>query len=835
MDKDNEFFLRSLAKLVGENILGNFHSQNVVGQESKISVGEYNCLVGYASILSLSDIVSDKSLAYEIIARLLESVSTYSDHTALVADSILARLGNFPGSELLQARFPVSKESVSFQIAIEKIARRAENTITEGVALTDFQIKLYESLKEEKSLSVSAPTSAGKSHVLNLDLIRRVVAENVSGIVYLVPTRALISEVSARIRTTLRNEGLENVLVKTVPIAPSEIDLESKVVYVLTQERLLSLLKPQNKGLKISSIFVDEAHELGKGKRGVTLENAIDLVLKRFPFSEIYFVSPLIKNPGSFLSLFNRVSSGKFFTETFSPVLQNIILVDKKKGKPSHCNLSLLRGNEVSEVGSVDAALPSSGVVKRTAAFVKSITRESSTTIVFANGPGSAETMAKEISDLKLFPACPEIYEFIQFIKEFIHEEHPLLECLPYSVGFHYGELPSIVRAGIEELFKNNHLKVLCCTSTLLQGVNLPAKNIVIDCPKSGDDPLSRSDFLNLSGRAGRLLKEFSGNIWCLRPGDWAEKVYLGEPLSEIQSSMQKLMSGGGELVDALLNNRLTEGKEKELAEAGLSTLYFEIADTSKEEVINKYSNDVNSAALELTISSVEKLRISLPKDILEAHRSIRPDALQKMYDLLSKVKDLANYELAYPFEQGAKNKVSNALDIIYASVDWLPTDRQKNFFSNTSYNWVCGRPIREIIEGYIKARRAQGATDSVSSLIRDILKCIEKEIRYKFVKYFSAYEDILSHVLLEMNIPQSKVTILPYHLYFEFGSCDKHALTLMTLGFSRFTALQLVERKIFHNENESADYLKTLAANRALISGLPRVSQREYRDIIGA
>ena len=58
------------------------------------------------------------------------------------------------------------------------------------------------------------------------------------------------------------------------------------------------------------------------------------------------------------------------------------------------------------------------------------------------------------------------------------------------------------------------------CTSTLLEGVNLPAKNIFILNNAIGLSKFSDIDFWNLAGRAGRLSKELSGNIICVRYSD---------------------------------------------------------------------------------------------------------------------------------------------------------------------------------------------------------------------------------------------------------------------------------------------------------------------------
>ena len=69
----------------------------------------------------------------------------------------------------------------------------------------------------------------------------------------------------------------------------------------------------------------------------------------------------------------------------------------------------------------------------------------------------------------------------------------------------------------IEEEYRLGNIRYLFTTSTLLEGVNLPAKNIFILSEKIGLTKMSDLDFRNLIGRAGRLTKELSGNIFIVK------------------------------------------------------------------------------------------------------------------------------------------------------------------------------------------------------------------------------------------------------------------------------------------------------------------------------
>src|SRR3989442_6772968 len=67
----------------------------------------------------------------------------------------------------------------------------------------------------------------------------------------------------------------------------------------------------------------------------------------------------------------------------------------------------------------------------------------------------------------------------------------------------------------VKDLFEKKKIKVLCCTSTLLEGVNLPAKNLVIYKPRAGG-PLTTLSTRYLVGRAGRLHKDYYGKTYCI-------------------------------------------------------------------------------------------------------------------------------------------------------------------------------------------------------------------------------------------------------------------------------------------------------------------------------
>ncbi|ELY6493486.1 histidine kinase, partial [Escherichia coli] len=102
---------------------------------------------------------------------------------------------------------------------------------------------------------------------------------------------------------------------------------------------------------------------------------------------------------------------------------------------------------------------------------------------------------------------------------EYIHKDFNLAHVLKYGIAFHHGSLPLFIRKRIEDLYSKKKINFIFCTSTLLEGVNLPTKNVFIyPFPKKtvNDEKKCRLDFWNLAGRAGRYRSELTGNIVCL-------------------------------------------------------------------------------------------------------------------------------------------------------------------------------------------------------------------------------------------------------------------------------------------------------------------------------
>ena len=136
------------------------------------------------------------------------------------------------------------------------------------------------------------------------------------------------------------------------------------------------------------------------------------------------------------------------------------------------------------------------------------------------------------------------------------------------GVGFHHAGLTNRQRKAIERSFKNGDIKCIVATPTLAQGVNLPARRVVIrdfrrwSAAASSSMPLSVMEVRQMLGRAGRPKYDDYGDAWILSKDLEEEKrlvdLYLrGEP-EKVTSKLANPMARSAVEDPALLTHVLS-------------------------------------------------------------------------------------------------------------------------------------------------------------------------------------------------------------------------------------------------------------------------------------
>ncbi|KAJ2745103.1 ATP-dependent DNA helicase MER3 [Coemansia sp. BCRC 34301] len=123
----------------------------------------------------------------------------------------------------------------------------------------------------------------------------------------------------------------------------------------------------------------------------------------------------------------------------------------------------------------------------------------------------------------------------------------PTRDCVPLGVAYHHAGLAANDRLRVEQLFINGAVQILCSTSTLGIGVNMPAYMVIVKGTKgytnNNYEEYAKSEVLQFIGRAGRPQFGPSGKAVIL-----TEKTMV--------SSYQYLVSGN-EILESSLGPEL--------------------------------------------------------------------------------------------------------------------------------------------------------------------------------------------------------------------------------------------------------------------------------------
>jgi replicative superfamily II helicase len=771
-----------------------------------------------AAILACSN-----NLQHRIAAlRLATYIFEINESSQLPFDSalrvVLTRLGNFP-SIGTRTQVESAMKTLPWILATEELVASDSHTVEisgKPHLLTDFQFSLWQNLKSRHSVAFSAPTSGGKSFVLELYLAGLFDAGRRS-VVYLVPTRALISQVSAEIASLFRSQGGATPEISTVPLG-ADATIPAKVIYVMTQERVHLTLQSHPQ-FYADVVIVDEAHSISEGSRGILLQTVIEELLARNSEAQILFASPTTRNLDTFGRLFRRPDISKQLSRE-PTVSQNFLLT--KSNYPSTGVVTITAAREsgrLAKVGEKSIALSLRSRIDKLAHIPIALCH-GHPNLIYANGADEAEDIAIKIAkNLPKINGSRRLFDLAQLSRESVHKQYVLSECVEKGVAFHYANIPTVLRQEVERAFSDGELKYLVCTSTLLQGVNLPAKNIFMLKPTRGQGkPLESADFWNLAGRAGRLRREFQGNIFLIDYEHWPNKSLAGAKDVDIVPAIERSIKYSAEgLANIIQGKGINGSKSKKVElESAFVRLFNDFKIAKLDETLERLSlNDNEKLKLKRSLEEAET-SITLPVDILKRTHNVSAHKQQRLYQRL---RDISNMELdkvnalipAQPEEAQAFTSYANALKLCHEII--LGIDTSKNlhrFHALLAKKWMLGWSLPRIISEQIKRNKRE----DTRKVIRSTLETIEEAIRFQTIRLFGCYNAMLECILLEVGVSDPEKRIPNVGLYLEVGASNQTTVSFISLGLSRALAIRLNGVRSEHdpqlNVDEALKWLRT-------------------------
>lgn len=418
------------------------------------------------------------------------------------------------------------------------------------------QKSVYDHLGDE-AFSYSGPTSMGKSFIMRMFIKAQIKQGQKMNFALIVPTKALINEIRSQTINDLKDLLAQHNY--RVVAAAGDLALEGNhnFILILTPERLLYLLisKPQ---LQIDHLFIDEAHKMsGKNSRGPFYYKVVDMLASRDKKPHFIFASPNIPNPEVYLKLLPNTDAyeNQKLASTFSPVTQFKFLLNFNDHTVSIYNDRTQNLEFISMLKDVD-----DGFLK----FLKYFDRQDNQkqTIVYCGGKNQAVSLALDFAKQRVKKDDAELESLAKDIRNEVHGDYYLADILEKGVAYHIGYLPSAIRMRIEDLFRDKKITTVFCTSTLVEGVNLPADNLYITNFRNGRTKMTPVDFRNLIGRAGRIRFNLYGNVFLVSSSDRVqEKDYIDLLRADIPEQKLSLESDLKPKLKKHIVNSLIEGK----------------------------------------------------------------------------------------------------------------------------------------------------------------------------------------------------------------------------------------------------------------------------------
>jgi hypothetical protein len=789
-------YLKSLVFRL-ENIYGNFFATNIV--DNPLDEKEYTDLLRFSDLLCRSDLTEARNFAYKIIS-LLYNFYSKDNFFKMQAATVLVKLGNFPSLKLAINDEEFNLDEIKAESIIKELYQVAPDS---QYVFTDAQYKVFENLKDSNHFSFSGPTSFGKSFIIESFIKYLIKERNASdNIVILVPTRALINQVKNKLKKEILNRKYKILSHPTVPLLYK--NKGNKYIFVFTPERLISYLSNDNPA--INYVFVDEAQKLitENDSRAPLFYHA--LMMAKRKSVNLYFSSPNIINSDIFLQLFGN-STEETLSVTENSVAQNRFFIDCLDKKAIMFTESGKEINIPYNSFSTDEHENLKNAITILGREVQNI--------IYCNTVDDTISYALNFASSLEVKSNPNLDSLIELVQTTMHEEYYLVDCLRRGIAFHFGGLPQRIREKIEALFRNKDIEHIFCTSTLLEGVNLPAKNIFILSNAIGLKRFSDVDFWNLAGRAGRLTKDLSGNIICIRlinkRNRWDNpekdlKVVKEKKISKVESI---LMTNKGNFYTNIGNSieqkpftrkNIPENEKKMIESYGNILAYHGLSKT--DSILRSKFIDNNKQGSQILTKIDNKNEV--PKEILAQSMNIKlsyQNDILTMGKMLPQIPDEVNYDTCLEL-----------LSTLYDCYKWKeeesggtkPLAKNRNiltYYAVLMNSWISSKPlqliIKDIIKYYVTNKREIFLNNNLSEpfeinnrthinkLVNNTVSDIENVLRFKVKNYVTNYILLINEVKQNEGLPKS----IDWSEYLEYGTTDNMIIELQNLGFPRHLA----------------------------------------------
>lgn len=721
---------------------------------------------------------------------------------------------------------------------------------------------------------IQMPTSAGKTFVAEMIILNNLIENPGCKCIYIAPFKALVSQVEEALAEHLGKIGYN---VSTI-VGNYEIDtfdnliIDEADVLIATPEKIDLLLRVMpNFFDNIVQITFDEGHVLGNlSPRSSLMEMLITRLKNKLKGKvKFCFISAVMPNLSvEQIAEWLNVSKGNKITS-----------VDESgdEWQPTRKIIGKFTWNGLS--GRIE--YPDLRISKTSVAFVPNVIEQNRYQIINPNtkrknnikfpdvtkkNETAAEIAYKYITDgpVLIFSAQTrnvlsiakslvlliDLKELIgedtqmllkdsisiQISKRLLGEQSEVITFLQHGIGIHTGSIPQVVRKAIETDYRRGIIKILVCTNTLGQGVNLPIKTIVIHSMQLGKNHyIDDRDFWNIIGRSGRAGKETEGHI-----------IYICKNQNDIdmfehyrdKNNVGNVKSVFYQIIEALIDKRITldlfNSYLSFLIEPQLLAILVEESINTPDE--NFIRNIINTSLFSIQTTALSnfddsELVNSLVNMSENFYKSAPTEAIRKAFantgfGLKSclKLQEFINTEWnnIYRFLFECNDDFTDAFKLIISNLktldEMIPDNKSiEDICSNTDLfnslieSWVSGVSISDIQKSY--CNKSNFTYDNLTSLIEILFS-------YKYSWGITAFLLLLKDSLMTKNevgindlTTQERVALLDYlPSFIRFGTQDIYATWALSIGAPTRESAHVIAKKyreLFHDKKELKHFVK--------------------------
>ena len=375
-----------------------------------------------------------------------------------------------------------------------------------------------------RAIVVNLPTSSGKTLMAEFRILQTLNTFGKEGVtVYVVPTRALVNQVTARLR---RDLGIAPLGVKVVKMSGAvEIDAfeesvlgEQKTfdILVTTPEKLQLLLRHPQRVLAdtIKLAIIDEAHNIADSARGLNLEMLVSTISRECRDAHLLLLTPFIPNSDDIARWLDPQNPRSISLEFAWKPNERVVGLYYAEGNQQNIT-TLFEPLTTSEktisvekkitIGQTTFSHPISTVKDKKYALTALLATQldpSKNILVLGRSPAETWKIAQLIHDNigDRFVPNDKVLLVKKFVESELGSDFPLAAYLEKGIGVHHAGLPEEVRQLMEWLMESSSIRILVATTTIAQGVNFPVSGILISTYQLGRKEMASRDFLELVG-----------------------------------------------------------------------------------------------------------------------------------------------------------------------------------------------------------------------------------------------------------------------------------------------------------------------------------------------